>query len=151
MKFTLLFYTDGWDLGPVVELPRVPAPGSVVWVSGSRKGSGDESDMYYVDNVMYPEKGMDREEVIYLYVRPYNGYNDYGPKTELDRIAEKLENITGQLKRLKEEVSELNMRTASLGETLAGMASGVEDKHQEISDQLADASFTLAQIKEAME
>ena len=59
MKFTLLFYTDGWESGPTVELSHIPAPGSIVWTGGRRRDEGDS--MYYVDNVMYPERGMDRE------------------------------------------------------------------------------------------
>ena len=72
MKFTLQFYTDGWESGPTVELSHIPAPGSIVWTGGRRRD--EEDSMYYVDNVMYPERGMDREDTVYLYVRPYTGY-----------------------------------------------------------------------------
>ena len=40
MKFTLLFYTDGWESGPTVELSHIPAPGSIVWTGGGRRGGG---------------------------------------------------------------------------------------------------------------
>ena len=85
MKFTLLFYTDGWESGPTVELSHIPAPGSIVWTGGRRRD--EEDSMYYVDNVMYPERGMDREDTVYLYVRPYTGYTRYAPMTEADRTA----------------------------------------------------------------
>lgn len=80
MKFTLLFYTDGWESGPTVELSHIPSPGSIVWTGGRRRD--EEDSMYYVDNVMYPERGMEREDVVYLYVRPYTGYTRYAPMTE---------------------------------------------------------------------
>ena len=44
MKFTLLFYTDGWESGPTVELSHIPAPGSIVWTGGRRR---DEEDSMY--------------------------------------------------------------------------------------------------------
>ena len=87
MKFTLLFYTDGWESGQTVELSHIPAPGSIVWTGGRRRD--EEDSMYYVDNVMYPERGMDREDTVYLYVRPYTGYTRYAPMTEADRIVER--------------------------------------------------------------
>ena len=88
MKFTLLFYTDGWESGPTVELSHIPAPGSIVWTGGRRRD--EEDSMYYVDNVMYPERGMDREDTVYLYVRPYTGYTRYAPMTEADRIVDRI-------------------------------------------------------------
>lgn len=149
MKFTLLFYTDNWDVGPVVELAQTPTPGSVVWI-GDRRCGGDESDMYYVDNVMYPELGMDKEDTVYLYVRPYTGYSDYAPRTELDRVTEKLEKVADELGWVREELSELNMRNSALNEGLSSLASTVEDKQQEISDQLADVVFALETIKDSV-
>lgn len=98
MVFTLLFYTDGWESGPSIRLAHIPSPGSVIWTSGRRPG--DEGAMYYVDNVMYPESGMEREETVYLYVRPYTGYADYAPLTEADRIVERLARIQEELKAL---------------------------------------------------
>lgn len=98
MKFTLLFYTDGWESGPTVELSHIPAPGSIVWTGGRRRDEGDS--MYYVDNVMYPERGMDREDTVYLYVRPYMGYTRYAPMTEADRIVERLTAVGEELARV---------------------------------------------------
>ena len=108
MKFSLIFYTDDWDVGPTIELGHIPAPGNVIWTK-NRKSGDDDTDMYYVDNVMYAEKGMDREEVIYLYVRPYKGYTEYAPMTESDRITEKLEKLTQETERLRELVTKLTM------------------------------------------
>ena len=98
MKFTLLFYTDGWESGPTVELSHIPAPGSIVWTGGRRRD--EEDSMYYVDNVMYPERGMDREDTVYLYVRPYTGYTRYAPMTEADRIVERLTAVGEELARV---------------------------------------------------
>ena len=72
MKFTLLFYTDNWESGPTVELASMPTTGSVVWVRGADRD--DEGAMYYVDNIMHAERGIDVEDTVYLYVRPYTGY-----------------------------------------------------------------------------
>ncbi len=73
----------------------------MIWTKG-RKGADDT--MYYVDNVMYTEKGMDREDVIYLYVRPYTGYSEYAPMTEADRVTEKLDKLSKEFAALKEAV-----------------------------------------------
>lgn len=148
MKFTLLFYTDGWETGSVIELDHLPSPGSVVWARKGRRD--DEGEMYYVDNVMYPERGLDRENAVYLYVRPYRGYNEYGPKTESDRLAERLDKLAGELRAVREEVAELNLRVKSVGETLSGMSDAVEYKQQEIGDRLDDAVFALEAIKESI-
>lgn len=148
MKFTLLFYTDDWDVGPVVELEHVPQPGSVVWVKGKKRD--DEGQMYYVDNLMYPEKGLDKEDVVYLYVRPYEGYAEYAPRTETDRLAEKLDTIARELRALKGEVAETNLRAAAMGESLASLETSVREKQQEISDLVDEAVSTLGQIKETM-
>jgi hypothetical protein len=51
MKFALLFYTSGWEVGPTIELGHIPSPGNVIWTKGRRSDDGDD-DMYYVDNVM---------------------------------------------------------------------------------------------------
>lgn len=95
MKFSLIHYTDGWEAGPTIELDHIPAPGSVVWTK--RGKSADDTEMCYVDNVMYAEKGIDRDDLIYLYVRPYTGYSRYAPMTETDRITEKLEKLTEEI------------------------------------------------------
>ncbi len=115
MKFSLIFYTDGWDVGPTIELGYVPAPGNVIWVK-SRKGNGDDTDMYYVDNVMYAEKGLDREDVVYLYVRPYTGYTEYAPMTEGDRITEKLEKLSKEIAILRGELSRIDTRIGDMVE-----------------------------------
>lgn len=169
MKFTLLFYTDGWESGPTVELAHIPAPGSVVWAGGRRRG--EDGAMYYVDNVMYPEVGMEREDSIYLYVRPYTGYAKYAPMTEADRLAEKLIAVREELTRingkldtviagsaaLKEEVEylrELTARTgnnaSAVGGQLVQFADSIEDGQQSYTEKLDDIVVILEQIKEQL-
>ena len=114
MKFTLLFYTDGWESGPTVELSHIPAPGSIVWTGGRRRD--EEDSMYYVDNVMYPERGMDREDTVYLYVRPYTGYTRYAPMTEADRIVERLAAVGEELARVGEKLDALLADSGALRE-----------------------------------
>lgn len=123
MKFTLLFYTDGWESGPTVELSHIPAPGSIVWTGGRRRDEGDS--MYYVDNVMYPERGMDREDTVYLYVRPYMGYTRYAPMTEADRIVERLTAVGEELARVGEKLDALLADSGALRETAAALRDSV--------------------------
>ena len=124
MKFTLLFYTDGWETGPTIELSHMPAPGSVVWTEG-RHGDEEES-MYYVDNVMYPERGMEREESVYLYVRPYEGYTRYAPLTENDRLAERLGDLRTELAEIGRRLDGLLTEVAELRKTTEGLRQGAE-------------------------
>ena len=123
MKFTLLFYTDGWESGPTVELSHIPAPGSIVWTGGRRRD--EEDSMYYVDNVMYPERGMDREDTVYLYVRPYTGYTRYAPMTEADRIVERLTAVGEELARVGEKLDALLADSGALRETAAALRDSV--------------------------
>ena len=148
MKFTLLFYTDDWKVGPAVELTGIPQPGSVVLVRGGRRD--EDGGMYYVDNVMYPERGMEREEVIYLYVRPYEGYSEYGPKTETDRLSEKLDTVAREVRLLSEQVSELNLRISSIGDGIVSIDNSVRDKQQEIAGLIDEAVSALEFIKDSM-
>lgn len=111
MKFTLLFYTDNWETGPVVDLAHIPNAGSIIWTAGTGR---EDSTMYYVDNIMYPERGLDDEDTVYLYVRPYTGYSHFAPKTEADRIAERLdvaarktEETTSALRTLRDDIRRL--------------------------------------------
>ena len=123
MKFTLLFYTDGRESGPTVELSHIPAPGSIVWTGGRRRD--EEDSMYYVDNVMYPERGMDREDTVYLYVRPYTGYTRYAPMTEADRIVERLAAVGEELARVGEKLDALLADSGALRETAAALRDSV--------------------------
>lgn len=169
MKFTLLFYTDGWESGPTVELAHIPTPGTIVWAGGRRRG--EDGAMYYVDNVMYPEAGLEREDVVYLYVRPYTGYAKYAPMTEADRLAEKLIAVREELSKingkldtliagnssLKEEfecLRELTARTgnnaSSVGGQLVQFADSIEDGQQSYTEKLDDIVVILEQIKEQL-
>lgn len=166
MKFTLLFYTDGWESGPTVELSHVPAPGSVVWI-GPRRRDDEDGEMYYVDNVMYPERGMDRDDTVYLYVRPYNGYMEYGPKTEADRIAERLvglqeevaglragvdmlvernERLLKELVRLRETAVRNGEKVSELGGQIAQSVEAIEDNQQGAAEKLDDIALGINRI-----
>lgn len=80
--------------------------------------------MYYVDNVMYPESGMEREETVYLYVRPYTGYARYAPLTETDRMVEKLVEIEADMKALTDAVGEAGRELAALRKDMNDFKSG---------------------------
>ena len=79
MKFTLRHYTEGWHTGACVELSTLPPLGTLV------KAGGEESfeDIYYVDNILLADGGEN-----YLMVRPFEGYGQRAPLTELDRTTE---------------------------------------------------------------
>ena len=81
--------------------------------------------MYYVDNVMYPERGMDREDTVYLYVRPYMGYTRYAPMTEADRIVERLTAVGEELARVGEKLDALLAYSGALRETAAALRDSV--------------------------
>ena len=138
MKFTLLFYTDGWESGPTVELSHIPAPGSIVWTGGRRRDEGDS--MYYVDNVMYPERGMDREDTVYLYVRPYMGYTRYAPMTEADRIVERLTAVGEELARVGEKLDALLADSGALRETAAAGRGTYPEPRRAVASRRAGTS-----------
>ena len=100
-KFTLIHYTDNWETGNTVELSDIPTAGSVIWVSAGH--SDEPGNMFYVDNVMYPEAGLTSDDAICLFVRPYTGYESFSPKTESDRLAEKLIQSIGLQKKFLEK------------------------------------------------
>lgn len=145
MKFTLLFYTEGWETGRTIELSHIPMQGSLVWVGGRRRD--EEGYMYYVDNVMYPEHGMEREDVIYLYVRPYNGYTEYAPKTEADRLAEKLGEINDGISVLSDAVTRLLSSGEVVRSEISALREAVEKK--EIHD--LDYTKQMLQIVDSIE
>ena len=51
MKFTLLFYTDGWESGPTVELSHIPAPGSIVWTADAME-DGQQLHIEKLDDIV---------------------------------------------------------------------------------------------------
>jgi len=126
--------------------------------------------MYYVDNVMYPERGVDDEEVVYLYVRSYTGYAQYAPMTEADRLAEKLGAVAERLDRLEgriaamaadravpdavarlcEIVARRRQEAAATGEAVLRFTDAIEDGQQRAADQLSDAIALLEQIKDQL-
>ena len=147
MKFTLLFYTDNWETGPVVELNHIPPPGSVVWTAGRR--SDEEGAMYYVDNVMYPEVGLDDGDAVYLYVRPYTGYSRYAPMTETDRLASKLAGIKESLDAVVGLLRESHGDNAALRETVAAMSREVAMLRGELHHAVSDGSEQRTQVIQA--
>ena len=128
--------------------------------------------MYYVDNVMYPERGMDREDTVYLYVRPYMGYTRYAPMTEADRIVERLTAVGEELARVGEKLDALladsgalretaaalrdsvaalgGEHTRSLGEQALQSADAMEDGQQLYIEKLDDIVLALEQMKEQL-
>lgn len=169
MKFTLLFYTDNWESGPTVELASMPATGSVVWVRGSNRD--EDGAMYYVDNIMYPERGIDAEDTLYLYVRPYTGYALYAPKTEADRLSERMASLEEKLAAVCEQLEQLHAdnrqllqlleqqqaataasqrRTAQSETQLLQFADAIEDGQQNTNDRLDDIAQHLQFIREQM-
>lgn len=144
MKFALLFYTDNWETGPVVELNHIPSPGSVVWTAGRR--SDEEGAMYYVDNVMYPEVGLDDGDTVYLYVRPYTGYSRYAPMTEADRLASKLAGIKESLDAVAEILKESYGGNAALRETVATLSREVAMLRSELHHAASGSAEQRAQV-----
>ena len=121
--------------------------------------------MYYVDNVMYPERGMDREDTVYLYVRPYMGYTRYAPMTEADRIVERLTAVGEELARVGEKLDALLADSGALRETAAALrdsvaalggeqalqsADAMEDGQQLYIEKLDDIVLALEQMKEQL-
>lgn len=169
MKFTLLFYTDNWESGPTVELASMPTTGSVVWVRGAH--GEEDGAMYYVDNIMYPERGIDDEATLYLYVRPYTGYALYAPKTEADRLAERMESLEQKLATACDRLEQLHAdnqrllqlleqqhaaavaqqrRTTDFAGQLIQFADAIEDGQQNTTDKLDDIAQHLQFIREQM-
>lgn len=169
MKFTLLFYTDNWESGPTVELASMPTTGSVVWVRGADRD--DEGAMYYVDNIMHAERGIDVEDTVYLYVRPYTGYALYAPKTEADRLTERITALEEKLTAACDRLAELHAdnqhllqlleqqhaaataqqrHTADWAGQLIQFADAIEDGQQNATDKLDDIAQHLQFIREQM-
>lgn len=90
MKFTLIHYTEGWELGATVNLSTLPPLGTLI--KADDDGSEDYNDIFYVDNILLANGGEN-----YLLVRPFVGYGIMAPLTEADRISE-------AIKEAKEEI-----------------------------------------------
>lgn len=86
MLFTLIHYTEGWRTGATVTLSGVPAAGTLV--KSSLDSPEDYTDVYYIDNVLWGDGGEN-----YLFVRPYEGYGEVAPLTELDRLKASIDDV----------------------------------------------------------
>lgn len=59
----------------------------------------DYSDIYYVDNVLWSDGGEN-----YLFVRPYEGYGEMAPLTEIDRLKEAVEEVSSAIDTLSDNI-----------------------------------------------
>ena len=97
MQFTLIHYTEGWRIGATVTLSGTPAAGTLV--KASLDTPDDYTDIYYIDNVLWGDGGEN-----YLFVRPFEGYGEMAPMTEIDRLNEKLKEISEAIDNLNDNV-----------------------------------------------
>lgn len=149
MKFTLLFYTDNWEIGPSVELSGMPALGSVVWINDRRERY--EHDMYYVDNIMYADSSINEDETVYLYVRPYTGYSRYAPKTESDRLAENIDKLLGEQRKTNELLESIGAALDRFHERFEKYDGDTCDNSEQVNERLRDILYALETITERME
>ncbi len=97
IQFTLIHYTEGWQLGATISLSAVPMVGSLV--KSTDDAPEDYSDIYYVDNVLWSDGGEN-----YLFVRPYEGYGEMAPLTEIDRLKEAVEEVSSAIDTLSDNI-----------------------------------------------
>lgn len=106
MKFTLIFYTRDWEVGPTIELCATPSTGNTIWIK--ERKSDEEATMFYVDNIMYAERGLNDEDITYLFVRPYTGYGKFAPMTEADRTTKNIGKLSDAVATISEQLSDLS-------------------------------------------
>lgn len=97
MVFTLIHYTEGWRIGATVTLSTTPAAGTLV--KASLDSPDDYTDIYYVDNVLFSDGGEN-----YLFVRPWEGYGEMAPLTEIDRLREGIKEIAEAVDNLNDNI-----------------------------------------------
>ena len=102
-RFTLIHYTEGWRLGESISLSAIPPLGTLVKSNDESVESYD--DIYYVDNMLFADGGEN-----YLFVRPWEGYGEMAPMTEIDRLSEKLKEISEAIDNLNDNVMSLPER-----------------------------------------
>lgn len=151
MKFTLIHYTENWETGNTVELSEIPTVGSVIWVSAKHRD--EPGNMFYVDNVMYPETGFTTDDAICLFVRPYAGYESFSPKTESDRLAEKLIQTVNLEKKNLEKSTSIESVSAKILEASHLIANNLAENTeimesvQSLTERIADhAEDSMAAI-----
>lgn len=96
--FTLIHYTEGWQLGATVTLAAIPPLGTLVKSSGRAPDS--YSELYYVDNILWADGGNN-----YLFVRPYEGYGQSAPLTEADRLKMAVDKNTEEVEFMANRIS----------------------------------------------
>ena len=99
MDFTLIHYTEGWRIGATVTLSGTPAAGTLV--KASLDSPEDYTDIYYIDNVLWGDGGEN-----YLFVRPFEGYGEMAPMTEIDRLKEGIKEVTEAVDNLNDNIME---------------------------------------------
>ena len=99
MVFTLIHYTEGWRIGATVTLSGVPAAGTLV--KASLDTPDNYTDIYYIDNLLWGDGGEN-----YLFVRPWEGYGEMAPRTEIDRLKEGLKEVTEAVDNLNDNIME---------------------------------------------
>ena len=98
-SFTLIHYTEGWRIGATVTLSATPAAGTLV--KASLDSPEDYTDIFYVDNVLWGDGGEN-----YLFVRPWEGYGEVAPLTEIDRLKEGLKEVVEAVDNLNDNIME---------------------------------------------
>ena len=104
MQFTLIHYTDGWRIGATVTLSGTPAAGTLV--KATMDSPEDYTDIYYIDNVLWGDGGEN-----YLFVRPFEGYGEMAPMTEIDRLREAIKEVAEAVDNLDDNVMALRALT----------------------------------------
>ncbi len=99
MQFTLIHYTEGWRIGATVTLSGTPAAGTLV--KASLDTPDDYTDIYYIDNVLWGDGGEN-----YLFVRPFEGYGEMAPMTEIDRLKEGIKEVAEAVDNLNDNIME---------------------------------------------
>lgn len=95
--FTLIHYTEGWEVGAQVALSAIPLLGTLVKADDEALES--YNDIYYVDNVLFADGGEN-----YLFVRPFEGYGQRAPLTENDRLQESIKELTNAVDNLSDNI-----------------------------------------------
>ncbi len=99
MLFTLIHYTEGWRIGATVTLSGVPAAGTLV--KATMDSPEDYTDIYYIDNVLWGDGGEN-----YLFVRPFEGYGEVAPLTEIDRLKTSVDEVVAAIDNLNDNIME---------------------------------------------
>ncbi len=158
VRCILIFYTQEWKISPTtIELECVPLSGNIIWLKEESKPDDSETDMYYVDNIMYPEHGINAGDPVYLFVRPYKGYTTYGPLTESDRVISAVKKVQEEMQTLLNEIHDLHdafeeqlADLREISEDIHRMSSDVNNEQSETNDKLESIIYRLEEIKERM-